>query len=381
MPRAAAGGAEPLAAGVPPSGRPGRPLPARATVRRRGPADDAALRRSRATRWRRLLGRGGMGVVFRARHLRLNRPVALKMMLAGAYAGPRERERFQREAEAVAGLRHPNVVQVYDVGDADGRPYFTMEFVEGGSLAQKLTGHAAAGRTGRRNWWRPWPAAVQVGPRRRDRPPRPEAGQRAAHRRRHAQGHRLRAGPPAVRRGRADPDRRRPRHAELHGPGAGRRARRTRSGRRRTCTRSGRSCTSCSPAGRRSAARPPPRPFSRCSPTTRCRPSRLNAARAPRPGDHLPEVPPEGAAAAVRHRRRAGRRPRPVPAGRGDRRPARRPGAAVGPAGPPPAASCRRRSPACSCWPSPWPAARCGSSPSGRRSQRAAEDDLREMAD
>jgi serine/threonine-protein kinase len=87
-----------------------------------------------------VLGRGGMGVVFRARQLRLNRVVALKMTLADAYAGPRERERFQREAEAVAGLRHPNVVQVYDVGDAAGRPYFTMEYVEGGSLAQQLTG-------------------------------------------------------------------------------------------------------------------------------------------------------------------------------------------------------------------------------------------------
>ncbi len=87
-----------------------------------------------------VLGHGGMGVVFRARHLRLNRLVALKMALAGSYAGPHERERFRREAEAVAALRHPNVVQVYEVGDADGRPYYTMEFVEGGSLAQKLTG-------------------------------------------------------------------------------------------------------------------------------------------------------------------------------------------------------------------------------------------------
>ena len=96
-----------------------------------------------------LLGRGGMGVVFRARHLRLNRIVALKMALAGAYASPHERERFQREAEAVAGLRHPNVVQIHDVGDSDGRPYFTMEFVDGGSLAQQLSGTPHAGSPGR----------------------------------------------------------------------------------------------------------------------------------------------------------------------------------------------------------------------------------------
>jgi eukaryotic-like serine/threonine-protein kinase len=87
-----------------------------------------------------VLAHGGMGVVYKARHLRLNRPVALKMMLAGAYAGPQERERFRREAEAVAALRHPNVVQVFDVGEADGRPYYTMELLEGGSLAQQLTG-------------------------------------------------------------------------------------------------------------------------------------------------------------------------------------------------------------------------------------------------
>src|SRR6516165_1611767 len=87
-----------------------------------------------------VLGRGGMGIVFRARHLRLNRLVALKMLLGGTYAGPHERARFQREAEAVAGLRHENVVRVYDVGDHEGRPYFTMELVEGGSLAQRLTG-------------------------------------------------------------------------------------------------------------------------------------------------------------------------------------------------------------------------------------------------
>ena len=87
-----------------------------------------------------VLGHGGMGVVYRARDSRLHRPVALKMLLAGAYARPGERERLLREAAAAAGLRHPNIVQVYDVGDHDGRPYFTMEFLEGGSLAQQLSG-------------------------------------------------------------------------------------------------------------------------------------------------------------------------------------------------------------------------------------------------
>src|SRR3954447_1005679 len=87
-----------------------------------------------------ILGRGGMGVVFKARHLRLNRTVAIKTLLGGGFAGPRERERFQREAETVAAMRHPNIVQLYDVGEEEGRPYFTMEFVEGGSLALKLAG-------------------------------------------------------------------------------------------------------------------------------------------------------------------------------------------------------------------------------------------------
>src|SRR5205807_5004994 len=104
------------------------------------PQEETALPRIPFYEVHRVLGRGGAGVVYEARHLRLNRSVALKMLLAGPYAGPAERERFLREAEAVAGLRHPNVVQLYDVGEVDGRAYFTMELVEGGSLAQQIQG-------------------------------------------------------------------------------------------------------------------------------------------------------------------------------------------------------------------------------------------------
>jgi eukaryotic-like serine/threonine-protein kinase len=87
-----------------------------------------------------VLGRGGMGVVYKARHLGLNRLVAVKMLLNGAHSNPDARERFLREAEAVAGLRHPNIVQVFDLGDQGGQPYLTMEFIEGGNLARKLEG-------------------------------------------------------------------------------------------------------------------------------------------------------------------------------------------------------------------------------------------------
>jgi serine/threonine-protein kinase len=87
-----------------------------------------------------ILGHGGMGIVYRARQRALDRSVAVKMLLAGPFAGPRELERFRRETAALACLRHPNIVQVYDAGAVDGRPYFTMELIEGGSLAQKLAG-------------------------------------------------------------------------------------------------------------------------------------------------------------------------------------------------------------------------------------------------
>ncbi len=84
------------------------------------------------------LGRGGMGVVYKARHLKLNRVVALKMVLAGGHADARDITRFVAEAEAVAAIRHPNVIQVFDSGEAQGRPFMAMECLEGGSLAQRI---------------------------------------------------------------------------------------------------------------------------------------------------------------------------------------------------------------------------------------------------
>jgi WD40 repeat protein/tRNA A-37 threonylcarbamoyl transferase component Bud32 len=86
------------------------------------------------------LGRGGMGVVYHARQTRLNRPVALKMILAGAHAGAEAAARFLAEAEAVAQLQHPNIVQIFHIDEHAGFPYFEMEFVGGGSLADRLDG-------------------------------------------------------------------------------------------------------------------------------------------------------------------------------------------------------------------------------------------------
>jgi YD repeat-containing protein len=79
-----------------------------------------------------------MGVVYKARHLGLNRVVALKMILAGAHAGPEERVRFLAEAQAVAAVKHPGIVQIYDLGTHASLPYFALEFCPGGSLADRL---------------------------------------------------------------------------------------------------------------------------------------------------------------------------------------------------------------------------------------------------
>jgi serine/threonine-protein kinase len=81
------------------------------------------------------LGRGGMGVVYLARDLQLNRPVALKMILSGEYAGPEQLRRFRNEAETAARVHHPGIVEVHHVGEHDGRPFLVMEYCAGGNLS------------------------------------------------------------------------------------------------------------------------------------------------------------------------------------------------------------------------------------------------------
>jgi WD40 repeat protein len=87
-----------------------------------------------------ILGQGGMGVVYRARHRALDRVVALKMLLAGGHARRDELARFKAEAEAIARLQHPHIVQVFEVGEHEGQPFFSLEYVDGGSLADRLDG-------------------------------------------------------------------------------------------------------------------------------------------------------------------------------------------------------------------------------------------------
>ena len=86
------------------------------------------------------LGRGGMGVVYKARQDKLERFVALKMVLAGAHASPDQLTRFMIEAQAVAHLTHNHIVQIHDVGERDGMPFFSLEYIDGGSLQQTIGG-------------------------------------------------------------------------------------------------------------------------------------------------------------------------------------------------------------------------------------------------
>ena len=263
------------------------------------------------------LGRGGMGVVYKARQVLLNRPCALKMILGGALAGPNAFVRFLAEAQAIARLHHPHIVQIHHIGEAEGLPFFELEYVEGGGLDKTLDGT-------------PWDArraaglvetlagAVAEAHRHGDRPSRPEAGQHPADGRRHAQDRRLRPGQVARQRLRADGDRLDHGLAQLHGPRAGR-------GPDQANRPAGRHLR---PGGDpvRAADRTPAVP-GYVDPgdagSGQDRRARAAVAAGPRPAtrrrDDRAEVLAEGAGEALRLGRRAGRGPPAIPRRRADR--------------------------------------------------------------
>ena len=205
------------------------------------------------------VGRGGMGVVYKARHRGLHRLAALKMVLAGEFASPAQELRFRLEAELAARVQHPNIVQVYEIGSYQGRPFLALEWVEGGSLADRLDGkpwppgeaaslvetlaraiHVAHGEGVVHRDLKPANILLQTGEggRTTDQGESSRSGFTAdpasclA-----AEDHRLRARP--ADRGRRDLDAERlpGRHAGIHGPRAGRRQRPAPWwGRRRTST-------------------------------------------------------------------------------------------------------------------------------------------------
>ena len=169
-----------------------------------GPSPDAATGTVPGFDVLESLGEGGMGVVYKARQVGLNRLVALKVILGGRRAGPKDLIRFLAEAEAVASVKHPHVVQVHEYGEVGGRPFLALEYLPGGSLAERLKAGprgpspAEAAAEVRRQACPGRPGGARPG----DRPPRPQVGQRPLRRPGRTQGHRLRPGQA----GRSGPD-------------------------------------------------------------------------------------------------------------------------------------------------------------------------------
>ena len=139
------------------------------------------------------IARGGMGVVFQARQVSLNRRVALKMILAGQLADDDAIRRFHIEAEAAANLDHPGIVPIYEVGQHEGQHYFSMGFVEGESLSQRSAAGPLPAREAA-DLIRRVSRGHRLRPRARSDSPRPEAGQYLARPERQPARHRLRPG-------------------------------------------------------------------------------------------------------------------------------------------------------------------------------------------
>ena len=280
---------------------------------------------------RELLGRGGMGVVYKARHRRLNRDRGAQDDPRRGHAGPEELARFRARPRRWPACSTPTSCQIYEVGEQDGRPYFALEFVEGGSLAQRLAGTPLPAREAAalvETLAEAVQAAHDGGVVHRDLKPAnvlltadgtPKITDFGLAKRLDGEAGLTQTG-----------DRARARPATW--PPSRPRAGRTRSGRPRTSTRWGRSST------RLLTGRPPfraatvggddPRRSSSDEPVP---PSRLERRGAARPGDDLPEVPAQGAGGALPERGGPGGRPAPVPAGRADHGPGPGPGGAAGP--------------------------------------------------
>ncbi len=134
------------------------------------------------------IARGGMGVVYKARQVKLNRIVTLKMILSGEFAGGEAVQRFHSEAESAANLDHPGIVPIYEIGEHEGQHYFSMGFIDGPKSARQTRRRSDA-REGSRQTLSQNLRSGRVRSLQERHPPRPQTGQRADRRQWRTEGH------------------------------------------------------------------------------------------------------------------------------------------------------------------------------------------------